>query len=192
MYQVLENNFYLENNSYDDKYLIQMKSQTKSRGIKLPEVHGMKRNLDPNLKPEKQHTLPNQGSLERLHIGQGRAGSKRKRPDPINHAINQASNLSQEIPGRAKIETRKTNHMHSTDLMPSINNMNDKMANNDPLIPDVAFHPGPVYRPPPKAIKQSSQSSNVKNINPNINFDFEENSPFQEGIMSDVSKDWTK
>ena len=33
---------------------------------------------------------------------------------------------------------------------------------------------------------QSSQSSNVKNINPNINFDFEENSPFQEGIMSEM------
>ena len=31
---------------------------------------------------------------------------------------------------------------------------------------------------------QSSQSStNIENINPNINFDFEENSPFQEGIM---------
>ena len=50
--------------------------------------------------------------------------------------------------------------------------------------------PGPVYRPPPKPIKQdmthvqSSQSSNMKNVNPNINFDFEENSPFQEGVMS--------
>ena len=33
---------------------------------------------------------------------------------------------------------------------------------------------------------QSSQSSNVKNINPNINFDFEENSPFQEGVMSEM------
>ena len=32
---------------------------------------------------------------------------------------------------------------------------------------------------------QSSQSStNIGDINPNINFDFEENSPFQEGIMS--------
>ena len=82
--------------------------------------------------------------------------------------------------------------MYSTDLMCSINNANDKMANNNPLIQDVAFHPGPVYRPPPKPIKQnmmhvqSSQSSNVKNINPNINFDFEENSPFQEGIMSEM------
>ena len=66
------------------------------------------------------------------------------------------------------------------------------MASNNPLIPDVAFHPGPVYRPPPKHIKQnishvqSSQSSSVKNINPNIKFDFEENSPFQEGVMSET------
>ena len=59
MYQVLENNFYLENNSYNDKYLIQMRSQAKCSGIKLSEVHGMRKNLDPNLKPEKQHTLPN-------------------------------------------------------------------------------------------------------------------------------------
>ena len=60
----------------------------------------MRKNLYPNLKPEKQHTLSKQGSLERPCIGQGRAGSERKRPDPINHVINQASNLSQEIPGR--------------------------------------------------------------------------------------------
>ena len=78
MYQVLENTFYLENNSCTDKYLIQTRSQAKSSSIKLPEVHGMRKNLDPNLRPEKQHTLPKQGSLDRPHVGQGRAGSKRK------------------------------------------------------------------------------------------------------------------
>ena len=77
--------------------------------------------------------------MERPHVGQGRAGSKRKKPDPINHAINQASNLSQKIPGRTEIETRKTNHMHTKNLTLSINNVNDKMANNNPLIPNVAF-----------------------------------------------------
>ena len=46
MYQFLENKF------YDDRYLIQMKSQAKSSGIKLLEVHGMRKNLDPSLKPE--------------------------------------------------------------------------------------------------------------------------------------------
>ena len=52
MYQVLENKFYLENNSCDDKYLIQTRSQAKSDSIKLPKVHGMKKNLNPNLRPE--------------------------------------------------------------------------------------------------------------------------------------------
>ena len=109
IYQVLENKF------YDDRYLIQTRSQAKSSSIKLSEVHGMRKNLDPNLKPEIQLTLPKQGSMERLHVGQGRAGSKKnKKPDPINHAINQASNLSQKIPGRTEIETRKANHVHST------------------------------------------------------------------------------
>ena len=74
----------LYDNYYNVKYLIQTKSQAKSSGIKLPEVHGMGKNLDPNLKPEKQHTIPKQGSMERPCKGQGRAGSRRKRPDPIN------------------------------------------------------------------------------------------------------------
>ena len=183
--KILADNFYLENNLCIDKYLIQTQSQAKSSGIKLLEVQGMRNNLDPNLRPEKQHTLPKQGSLERLCVGQGRARSKRKRPDPINHAINQPSNLSQEIPRRTKIETRKTNHVHSTDPTHSINNVDDRKANNNPLMPDAAFHPGPILRPPPKPMKQNDQSSqNAKDINPNINFDFEENLPFQEGVIS--------
>ena len=83
--------------------------------------------------------------------------------------------------------------MHTKDLTHSINNASGKMTNNNPLIPDVPFHPGPVYRPPPKPIKQdmsyhqSSQSAtSTVDINPNINFDFEENSPFQEGVMSET------
>ena len=64
--------------------------------------------MNPNLRPEKTAEFPKQGNLERPHIGQGRAGSKRKKPDPINQAINKPSNLSQEIPGRTKIETKKT------------------------------------------------------------------------------------
>ena len=104
--------------------------------------------------------------------------------------INRPSNLSQKIQGRTEIETGKTNHVHTKDLAHSINNVSGKMTFNNPLIPDVPFHPSPVYRPPPKLIKQdvsypqSSQSStSIEDINPNINFNFEENSPFQESIM---------
>ena len=94
--------------------------------------------------------MPKQGSLERPHIGQGRAGSKRKRPVPINQAINQPSNLSQEIPGKTKIETRKTNCTHSTDPTHSINNGNGRMVNNSPFMPDAPFHPGPIFKPQKK------------------------------------------
>ena len=63
--------------------------------------------------------------------------------------------------------------------------MSGRMTNSNPLIPDVLFHPGTVYRPPSKpirhvmSIKQGSQSSsNIEDINPNINLDIEENSSF--------------
>ena len=97
----------LDDSYYSKKYLIQTRPQAKSSSIKLMDVHGMGKNLDPNLKPEKQHTISKQGSKERPHIGQGRAGSRRKRPDPINQSINQLSNLSQKIPERTEIETKK-------------------------------------------------------------------------------------
>ena len=144
----------LDDNYYSDKYLAQTRSQAKSGGIKLPEVCGVGKNLDPNLKPEKQHAMSKQGSKERLHIGQGRAGSRRKRPNPINQSINQLSNLSQKIPGRTEIETGKINHMHTKDLMHSIYNVSGRMTNSNPLIPDIPFHPGSVYRPPPKCINK--------------------------------------
>ena len=57
-------------------------------------------------------------------------------------------------------------------------------------MPDAPFHPGPILRPPVKPVKQNmthdQSSQNVQDINPNINFDFEENSPFQEGVMSET------
>ena len=56
------------------------------------------------------------------------------------------------------------------------------MTHTKPLIPDVPFHPGPNYSPPPKPIRsnvprsqESSQSSSsVENIDLDINLDFEE------------------
>ena len=139
--------------------------------------------------------MPKQGSLERLCIGQGRDGSKRKRPDPINQAVNQPSNLSQEIPGRTKIEARKTNCMHSTDPAHSINSADDKMVNNNPFLPDAPFHTGPILRPPIKPIKLNmtydQNSQNVQDINPNINFDFEETHHFKRASCPKCSNDQT-
>ena len=38
----------------NDRYLLQTRSQTKSSGVCLPEVHGIGKGLDPHVKPEKQ------------------------------------------------------------------------------------------------------------------------------------------
>ena len=183
MYKILENNLNnLDKNNFGNgKYLIQTHSQAKTSGIKLPEVHGVEKGLDPNLRPEK-HTFPKQGKLERPQIGQGRAGSKRKKPDPINQAINQPSKVSQEIPGRTKIVTGITNSIHSTE------GANDRLINNNPFMPDVPFHLDLLLRPPKQQpIKQNiTQHIQEINPNPNMNLDFEENSPFQEGIMSET------
>ena len=57
-------------------------------------------------------------------------------------------------------------------------------------MPDAPFHPDPLLRSPIKPIKQNmtcnQNSQNVQDINPNINFDSQENSPFQEGIISET------
>ena len=68
----------------EGKFLIQMHSQAKTSGTKLPEVHRVRKELNPNLRPEKQHAMPKKGMTERPHIGQGRAGLRRKH-EPDSH-----------------------------------------------------------------------------------------------------------
>ena len=109
-------------------------------------------------------------------MGQGRAGSKRRKPDPITQTINQPSDVTQEIPGGTKIVVGKTNSIHST------NSVSDRLINNNLFMPDVPLHSDPLLRTP----KQQTIKQNAQEINPKINFDFEENSPFQEGIMSET------
>ena len=106
-------------------------------------------------------------------MGQGRAGSKRRKPDPISQAINKPSKVSQEIPGRTKIVTGKTNSINST------NSASDRLINNTPFMPDVSFHPDLLLKSP----KQQLIKQSIQEINPKNNFDFAKSSPFQEGIM---------
>ena len=40
----------------------------------------------------------------------------------------------------------------------------------------------------PRSEESSQSSSSVENNNPDINLDFKENSPFQEGVISGTSK----
>ena len=89
----VDNHFYQINNENDqprtDRYLVQTRSQAKSSGIKLPEIHGANKGLDPHVRPGKQKPLPSlpihsidKGQpthpIPKPRIGQGRAGLRRK------------------------------------------------------------------------------------------------------------------
>ena len=155
--------------------------------------------MNPNILPEKQHTKPIKGNeilAERPQTGQGRAGMRRRKPYPITQTIIEPSKLSQKIPGAAKIEMRITNSTNSTSPAHFVNNVNEEMTQRRPLTTDVPFYPGPTYRPPPKPIRspmegshegsQSSNSAETTDIDSEINLDFEQNSPFQEGAISEA------
>ena len=75
--------------------------------------------------------------------------------------------MAQGIPGGSNIETGKTNSSQGT------NGMHDREINNNkPFLPDVPLHPDPLHKP-----SSLQQNTNRINQNPNVNLDFEENSP---------------
>ena len=88
-----DNHFYRIDNKTNqprnDRYLVQTRSQVKSSGIKLPEIHGANKGLDPHVQPGKQRSFPSlpiqtidrglpTHPIPRPRIGQGRAGLRRK------------------------------------------------------------------------------------------------------------------
>ena len=58
----VNNHFYRINNEINlprrDKYLVQTRSQVRSSGIKLPEIHGANKGLNPHIQPGKQKSFP--------------------------------------------------------------------------------------------------------------------------------------
>ena len=158
----------------EGKFPIQMHSQAKMSSTTLPEVLGIRKKLDPNLRPEKQHALPKKGETEKLHICEHRAGLRRK---PEADCINQPSDVTGRILERSKIATGKIDSPQHTSAIC------DRGINSDKSFPpDVPLLPYPLHKPLQK--KQNVASPN--NQNTEINLDIEENSPFQEGIILEL------
>ena len=65
--------------------------------------------------------------------------------------------------------------------------MHDRATNNDKSFsPDVLLHPDLLHKPSP--IQQNIGKFKNNNQNAGINLDIEENSPFQEGVISKTIK----
>ena len=58
MQGILQSRYYNLGEGKVGKYLVQTRSQAKSIGIQLPEVHVVENGLDPNILPEKQAVKP--------------------------------------------------------------------------------------------------------------------------------------
>ena len=87
--------------------------------------------------------------------------------------------MTGRISGGSKIVTGKTNSSQHT------NGVHDRAINNDKsFLPDVLLHLDPLHKPSP--IQQNTDKVNQINQSAGINSDIEENSPFQEGIISET------
>ena len=53
---------------------------------------------------------------------------------------------------------------------------------------EIPMYPDPTYRPPPKPVKlpMPKVPRSLSDFDPEINMDFKENSPFQEGVISEM------
>ena len=90
----------------EGKYLVQTRSQAKERGIKVPEVHGMKKGVDPNLRPEwlvRKSQKPAENSR-----------TKKKEPDPPE----QRNQIVDQVNSGQRDEIRKSQMEQSRDNIP--------------------------------------------------------------------------
>ena len=111
---------------------------------------------------------------EKLHIGQGRPGLRRSHAP--NH-IDQPFDVTRKIPERSKTVTGITKNPQHISAMHGRG-----INNNKSFSPDVLLHP--IHKP---LLKWQDMDKAIPNNNSSIiNLDIEENSPFQEGIISET------
>ena len=161
----------------EDKFLVQTRSQTKSRGIKLPAVHGTTKTLVPHEILEKQSS-----GINRPRIGQGRAGIKRK--------VRPVSNDTPK-PVEARLMTHPITQLQgATTLQGQLPHV--QVDIRQPIGPRLETRETPPYKnpiisPPPRP--SDLDDNNRRDSRPNLitdpNIDFEGNSPHQEGIVSE-------
>ena len=160
---VLQDKYY----SLDEEketFMVQTRSQMKASGVQLPEVHGSRKRLDPHKIPEKQQQPITGIDVKRKpRLGQGRAGVRRKAPP-----------TSYPRPGTSKSKPFVINN--GTDPI------SPKPMSEIPSSEILPLYLVPQSRPPLKPPNQLQKRQEVDSSK----IEIEENSPFQESIISEV------
>ena len=191
-----------------DKYLVQTRSQVRSSGIRLPEIHGANKGLDPYVQPGKQKSFPiwtvNKGMpthpIPKPRIGQGRAGLRRKvntlQPIPLPHQLPtqpMTKHVQKVVVPLPEPTNQLQSHVQSRILTrpPSQHHLIDPTHVPQQIGPKIQHRPTPFYhdlyaRPPPKPPDTLDPSDSQKDLLDNDSdrkVEIEENLPFQEGII---------
>ena len=171
-----------------DQYLVQMQSQTKATGIMLSEVHGAKKTLDRRVLPEKQKPQIQAEQVVKIRprLGRGRAGIRHKKPQPVTSQT-AAVGRSPKIP---TVQNFIKGNMDFPVPKQLITNETETITRKKILCKNMEqpFYPDLIYRPPPRPpdnLRPNCPESE-SDTRPKIDTEFEENSPHQEGIISDV------
>ena len=86
----------------NSKYLVQMRSQAKERGIIVPEVHGSKKGIDPNLRPE---WLIKKAQIENTRIEKKETDS----PEQRNQIVDQVNSGQRDEIRKSQMEQSREN-----------------------------------------------------------------------------------
>ena len=150
----------------NSKYLVQMQSQAKERGIIVPEVHGSKKGIDPNLRPE---WLVKKAQIENTRIEKKETDSQRQR-----------NQIVEQVNSEQRDEIRKSQMEQSRENIPE-----QMYVPQKPIIP---MHPNQMPNPIPKLPERVIQNDRQTDLefDLEINRDIEENLPYQEGIISEI------
>ena len=163
MRSVLQDKYYNVSEN-KEKYMIQTRSRTKASGVQLSEVHGSRKGLDLHKKPENQPQPIVSSEIDRKpRIGQGRAGVRRKAPPLLDPR--QGTSASKPI-------------VISDEIGPKRPKSIMEIPRSKMLPPYLV----PPIRPPPKPPDNLSKKQEVESSK----IEIEENSPFQESIISEV------
>ena len=154
----------------NERYMIQTRLQMKVSGVLLPEVHGSRKGLDPHKIPEKQPQPIVSSNIERKPIlGQGRAGVRRK----INAPLSQCTG-----PGSSESKPIIINNEAVSAVDPILPKPILEIPRSEVLPPYLLLQNRPPPKPPDQLIKKQDTSD--------TKMDIEENSAFQENIISEI------
>ena len=193
MKAIIKDKYY--NIGNESRYLVQTPSQARDSGIKLPEVHSIDKGTNPDIKPERQ-LLKSQNSANRPKLGQERESLRTEMKAPAQAQLqvqikdeNQAreQTLTKQKEG-LQMPLTKTTTVRYIGQGPENDIISEHI--NKPTITEIKIpvYPDPLMKPPPRLPDVKMQDDRKINLDLDleINKDFEENSPYQKGIISEI------